>query len=280
LLLPAGALPQGQEHDELIYCEGNLALADRSAFHREICCRGTFASGFGALLQAVAADGEAVLGEETEVSRWVDARGRVLLKRGSTVRSRVSSLESIELEPQASAQSLYAPLVFTSGYQPFPDGVAGEAVASPIPASVSAPMWEPARVPGAVFTRMTPDTWLVRGDLNLPAGTRLAEKLVVQGELRSGADCYFASDIKAADVIAGPRNHFLGNVVSEDGVELGEGGVVTGNVVAETAILLCAGVRVGREGRPVVVNAGGEVRMKPNVAVHGKIAAVRAVSAL
>ena len=127
LLVTGGRFGGRDERDEMVYSEGGLYLSDRSVFRREIYCLGNLTTGGQVQLQAVAADGEIVLGVANDVARWVDARKKILISRNTVVHSRVSSGESIELEPEVSAQSLYAPLVFTSGYRPAPgSGLNGE----------------------------------------------------------------------------------------------------------------------------------------------------------
>ena len=123
-------------------------------------------------------------------------------------------------------------------------------------------------------------TWLVRSDLELPAGSRVESSLVVKGYLRTGPGCRFTEAVKAARVKLGPRNIVRRGLMSGGALEIGESGFVGGNVAAETDILLCAGVRVGVPGALTVVSAGGEVRMERNVAVCGKVAAGRTVVAV
>ncbi len=283
LLLSGGRFGGREERDELIYADGDLYLSDRAIFHREIYCLGNLQTGGHAQLQAVAADGGIVLGAANEVARWVDAQKKVLLSRGTVVHSRVCSGESIELEPETSAQSLYAPLVFTAGYHPVPDSALhGErdddspfVAMPPLPSDKIPPYLDPARC-----SRLAEDTWLVRGNLELPTDSRVDSNLIVQGELRTGPGCRFTEAVKAARIKLGPRNVVRRSLMSGGALEIGESGFVGENVAAETDILLCAGVRVGASSALAVVSAGGEVRMERNVAVCGKVAAGRAVLAV
>ena len=229
----------------------------------------------------MAADGGIVLGFDNQVSRWVDARSKVLLRRGTAVHSRVSSMETIELEQQVSAQSLYAPLIFTAGYRPVSKSPAtsGQEQQPRLAEAPPAASREesPAYLDGFPSSRLGADTWLVRGNLELRPGARVDSNLIVQGTLRSGAHCCFSADVKAGCVELGPDNRILGNLVSGSTLEIGESGLVGESVVAERDILLRAGVRVGGGGRQAVVSAGRDVKMEANVAVCGKVAAGRAV---
>ena len=285
LVLVGGRLGSRQEYEEVIYSEEDLLfLEPHSSFRGEIYSRGKLESGVGVRLRAVAADGDLTLGEHNTVARWVDARGKILLRKGTTVQSRVSSSESIELEPQVLVQSLYAPLVFTQGYRPLPGLLAGDILSNPL---VAAPQFQnanPSEVPaylrGTRCSRLAADTWLVQGDLQLASDTRVESKLVIQGTLRSGPNCYFAGDLKALRIELGARNRILGNVVSESEVEIGTSSFVGRNVVAETDIVLRAGGRVGKPDALAAVSAGREVRIEPDVAVCGKLVAGRSVMTL
>ena len=127
---------------------------------------------------------------------------------------------------------------------------------------------------------MGANTWLVRGDLELPAGSRVESSLVVKGYLRTGPGCRFTEAVKAARVKLGPRNRVRRSMASGGTIEIGESGFVGEILSADANILLCAGVRVGTSSALAVVSAGGEVRMERNVAVCGKVAAGRAVIAV
>ncbi|HWP84786.1 MAG TPA: hypothetical protein VNN17_06320 [Terriglobia bacterium] len=279
LLLNPGRYGGGGEHQTLLCCDGNLELERGSVFAREIYARGDVETGEGVQLQALASDGDVALGPDTQVARWVDAAGSILLRRGTVAHARVSSQTVIQLEAGAAAQSLYAPLVHTAGYRPV------ESYSAPAPrAEDSGTLTDAgeaalANLPTPV-ARLAADTVLVRGDLALQPGTRIASHLIVRGTLRTGADCAFFGDVKAERLELGPGNAVSGNLVSGSALRLGTGCRVARAVVAETDIVLSSGVRVGQPGALAVVSAGGEIRLEPDVAVWGKIAAGTKVTAV
>ena len=284
LVLKEGQLDGDRVCEEVVYCEGDLRLADGAVLEKEIYCRGNFRSGAGVQLQAVAADGDLELGVENRVADWVDSPQKVRLCRGTVVHNRVTSSESIELESGVLALSLYAPLIFTSGYHPgirFEAETVSRNPTHPRAAGEGNPARPlPSFLEGVQCSRLAEDTWLVQGELSLPEASRVETKLVVQGKLTTGADCTFAADVKAAEVKLGPRNRVLGNLVSEGVVAIGESCFVAKNIVAEKDVLLGSGVRVGFPEALAAVSAGGEIRMQPNAVVCGKLAAARMVITL
>jgi hypothetical protein len=287
LLVPGGRIGNGRIGNgeaEIIYSEHDLTLADGSIFRREIYSQGGVRTETGVRLQSVAADGEMVLGADNDVARWVDAQGPIVIRGGTVVGSRASSLVSIELERGVSVQSLYAPRVRTaswgaqtdSGGDPdgdessFPPEAQSDAVENGSP-----PPAVPRFLEGVRCARLDPGTWLVQEDLTLPAGSRIEDKLIVKGLLVAGSRCVFLRDVKAARLELGERNRALGNLAAEDGLQVGEGSFVARNIAAGGDVRLAAGVRVGRPDSLAVVSAAGEIILEQDVTVCGKLNAGR-----
>lgn len=290
LLLPGGRIGNGEER-EIIYSEGDLTLSDGSIFRREIYCQGRLETEAGVRLQSVAADGDMVLGADNDVARWVDAQGGIVIRGGTVVGSRASSLASIELERGVSVQSLYAPIVCTakhhaersraeahSGSNPRGEDSSFLPVAhSGAGGNGSRPLPVPGFLQGLRWARLAPGTWLAQEDLNLPAGTRVEDNLIVKGTLTSGARCVFLGDVKAARLELGERNRVLGNLAAEDRLRVGEGSFVARNIAAGGDVRLAAEVRVGRSESLAVVSATGEIILEQDVTVCGKLTAGRRV---
>jgi hypothetical protein len=277
-MLSGGKFGGDSDHDELLCCDGDLEIADRSVFRREIYSRGNMAAGLAVKLQAVAADGDVTIGPHNDVARWVDAAGSVWLRHGTVVHARVSSQDSIQLDIGVGAQSLYAPLIFTVGFKPDADYAAPDE--DPLkPVAEWQEDLSSSEIPSSV-ARLAADTLLVRGDLELKSGSRIESNLIVHGTLRSGPDCSFIGDVKAGTVELGPRNAISRNLVSGSSLRVGASSRVTKSIVAETDILLSTGTRVGQKGKLAVVTAGRNVTLEQDVAVWGKVSAGKLVSTI
>ncbi|MBI4465768.1 MAG: hypothetical protein HY647_13775, partial [Acidobacteria bacterium] len=266
LIFPDGRLGDGQGHEPVVYCEGNLALASGSTSRQEVYCRGDFKTAAGVELQAVAADGAVTLGAGSRVEKWVDAQGKTLLRSGTIVGDRVSSSVSIEMERGVSVRSLYAPRIFTAGYVPdlqTDKSMESEGHTHPVPPGT--PRTLPPCLQGVSCFPLAPDTFLVPGDLLLNSGSLVDAHLVVEGTLRSGPECAFRGHVKARAVQLGARNRIGGNLISEGAVEIGEKSFVRQCVVAATDLRLRAGARVGRPHAQAAVSAGGEITLDENV---------------
>ncbi|MBI3934929.1 MAG: hypothetical protein HY316_09575 [Acidobacteria bacterium] len=278
LLLNPGQFGGDVEHEELLCCDGDLSIADLSVFRREVYARGKVETGAGVQLQALAADRDVMLGVDNDVARWVDAIGKIWLRRGTLVHARVSSQESIQLDIGVTSQSMYAPLIFTAGYKPLAGYSAPEEEALQALADVREGM-SIAGLPTGV-ARLAADTLLVRGDLELKPGSRVDSNLIVQGTLRSGPDCAFLGDVKAGTVELGVRNEISRNLVSGSTLKLGDSCRVSKAVVAETDILLSPGTRVGQPGKLAVVTAGRNIKLEQDVAIWGKVAAGKSITTI
>ncbi|MBI2816554.1 MAG: hypothetical protein HYX72_06415 [Acidobacteria bacterium] len=276
-VLAGGCAAQAAECNNLIYCEGDIRLAENTAFHKEMYIAGNFRSGASVNLQSVAADGHIVLGLNNEVARWLDSSRTILLRSGTTVGSRISAANSIEMEPNVLAKSLYAPLIFTSRYgstSEFALSTGSQSKLHGLATSPSPALANAVEIRGA---RLSPDTWLVAGDMKLHDGESVRGNIIVQGTLRSGQSCCFDGSVKAQRIELGAQNMVSGNLVSDGAALLGEGTQVSGNIAAETDILLRVGTRVGTRARLAAVSAGRDVTLEANVAVCGKIVAGRKV---
>jgi hypothetical protein len=202
----------------------------------------------------------------------VDAVGGVRLQRGANVNSRVSSRESVQLDKGSRAQSAFAPVVFTSGY----DGKPAEE--APSKETIESDDAGLRKLPTASL--LTADTILIRGDLELKTGSVVRRSLVVHGTLHTEAECWFLGDVKAGEIALGPRNRVSRNLVSGSRLSVGEGSCIGMTVVAEGDIALASGTRVGRPGSLTAVAAGHDICLESDVAVWGKIAAGRMVAAI
>ncbi len=271
VISPRSFRPQG-ECDELIYCDGDMRLPANSIYHREIYARGRLEIGPGVRLQAAAADGDLVIGAGCKVNRWLDSQTNLSLQKGTVVRSRASASESIALEPGVSMQSLFAPLIITSELTAEPDD---EDALLP-PGKQGAP---PSYLKEVACTRLSNDTWLVSGNLDVPAGTVTHCNLVVRGPLHTGQNCFFGGDLKAGRVEIGSGNRIAGSIISDASLTIGENTKVRCNLIAAGDIRILRGARIGA-GRLSAISAGGKVFLERNIAVSGKISSAKAVISL
>jgi hypothetical protein len=121
------------------------------------------------------------------------------------------------------------------------------------------------------LTRLSPDTWLYKGDLRPSAPLRLTSKLIVRGDCRCLAGSSVL-DLKATGRLEiGPYCRCRGALVARHDLLVGAGAVIEAPVFAGRTVHLADGVRAGRPDSPVVVCGVDGVIIEPNVRMHGKV---------
>lgn len=282
-VVPNGSFAIASENacDEIICSGGNLEISRSDCnFTREIYSQGNFVAQHGVQARAIAADGYVVLGKGSAILRWVDAKGRILLQQGTTVGSRVSSLQSVEIEPGVRVASLFAPLIFTSDFASAAtnrnDSRSFESAANDGMVYKECAT-KPNFLLGVSKARFLAGRWFVPGDLVLPAGTMVEKPLVVRGILRSGDACCFAGDIRAANIVLGTRNQVHGNVASGGAIDAGEFTCIDRNISADQDVMLRNGVSVGSSNLLASVCAGKRLLLQSSVTVCGKLVANKGV---
>jgi len=131
------------------------------------------------------------------------------------------------------------------------------------------------------LVRLTSDSWLYNGDLELSAPLRLKTKLVVKGKLNCPAGSVLEGDVKAdGSMQIGAGSVSLGNLVASGSIYLGPASRFQGVIHAGETLRLCRGVRGIQGGSLVAAYSVGPLYVENNVVVHGKLASAEHVVAV
>ena len=115
--------------------------------------------------------------------------------------------------------------------------------------------------------------WHIGHHLDIPADQLVPCSLVVRGRLSTQGSGRIEGDLKARDgVHLGPGTHLLGNLFGEDDIWLDAGCTVSGLVMAEGTLHLAPGVVIGTPQHPVSVCAD-VIEVRGPVVVHGSLQA-------
>ena len=273
------ALPAGEVRDEILVVEGDFSCGAGSTLAREVCVRGNASIGTDSLVQALAADGDLLLGDRTAVARWLDSNGELTLGAESNVGARVTSLKRIRLGSGARSSSLYAPEVVSPGWDgQFPNQAEASSglleIVFPDASESADPSLKAAGLDSKNFHQLGPDTWLYKGDLRPLVAVRLAKKLVVRGDCHLPDSSVVEADIKVSKSLAlGPSCVSKGNLVAGKNIYLARACRFSGLIHAGASLLLSRETRGLREQGPVAVYAHDTLSLENNVAVRGKLAA-------
>lgn len=256
------------QHAGLVLDEGLLSALSLDVPADTICqwelgSQADVRLGVNTRVRAVAASGNIHLDKGARLLRWADAGRAVHAATGALLEGRVTAGQALTLAPGVTFSRLSAPVIAV--------GVGDASVADALPASPvvpTVPAWQPDR--GEAIDDQG-RTWRYPGRLSLPAGTVVAHKLIVEGDLHLGAGAIVQADLKVnGDLVAEQGVQFLGAVVATRNLQFGPHGRAAGPVVAEERVQLAEGVCIGAAGVLTTV-AAATIDMATGVRVHGSI---------
>lgn len=273
--------PAGRTESAILVIEGDFRCGVGCDFEKELMVKGNCVIGDGTEMQAVAADGTLHLGPGSRVHRWADAVGHLTLAPDAIVASRVTSRTSVEFLAGATAQSLFAPEIFTEGRHESEVRIALESetiVQVPHSGSQEKPAY--GYDPAKLFA-MGGDTYLYDGDLRVTAPMHLRKAMVVRGNFSCPRESLLEADVKAHGSISiGGASVVKGNLVSGKDMRLQPHAYFQGLLHAEGALRLGRGVRGLRDGIPVAAYSAGVMTVESNVVVNGKLSSAKRVVAI
>ncbi len=270
--------PQSKLEDILIV-QGSLECGPSCTFNSEIYVKENARIGAQSELQSIAADGNLVLEDGVQVTRWADSSGDLEIGPNALVRVRATAGTTIRMCEGAQVGCAFAPTVRSGHGEP---DIVKETTELPvlvleIPRKKTAE--QPAANPGGEgfapdkLRMLSPDCWMYAGDLKPPAPLRVTTKLIVKGDCIIPGGSILEGDLKAdGQVEIGPRSVCRGSVIAGGTIRFGAGSRFDGVVHAGKELWLGSGVSGGDEDARVAAYAAETVRLECGVVVHGKLA--------
>jgi hypothetical protein len=267
-ILPAGSTVAMAEEDgsigytqELLLSPGSLSLPPEKSFLGEIVAKGDLRSGRGDIIRAALAEGDIALAAGSVSLRWLHADGELSAEEDCALYGRVSADGAIRLSPFNRFERLNAPRILSAEAEDPP----------PAPQMKERKELDPKKLPG--FQELAGGRCLVKGNLELPAHSRLACDLVVTGALRVGEDTEIDGRVKARRALhLEPGVTVTGALVSGRELETEAHCILAGPVLAEGDLILGSCCRVGSMEEPTTVLAEHS-RLRPGVIIHGSLRA-------
>jgi hypothetical protein len=266
-------VPDGERIDDVVVAD-TLAAGTGCRFSREVYTKRHCRIGSESALQALAADGDVLLGRATRVIRWVDAAGEVMLEPGCRVLGRVTSAVRVLMTTGSMVKSAHAPVVVTINGRPAsrPPYEADRLSVERVTLDEEGDGWAAAGAPKP-RRQMAPECVAYDGDLKLPA-VLVPTSLVVRGNLTIGPGSILRGDVKASGTIhLGAHSVCEGNIVAGRDIHLGAETSFHGVVFAEGAVRIARGVIGSRPDPGVAVYGATTVILGPDVEIHGKVSA-------
>jgi predicted acyltransferase (DUF342 family) len=237
----------------------DLQLPSGTHFSHEIYAAGSVYGGDGVVVRAVLAENDLVLGDHAVVLRWAHAGGELRAGVGACLYGRLTSDREIRLDGACTFERLHAPRIEF--------GPPGEPILRAAP-----PDREPLRsgdLPHVVD--VSGARWLVRRDLEVPAGALVRTDLVATGGATVGRGARIEGSIKShGDLRLEEGCEVVGSVVSERDVILGRGCRVLGPILAERTVHLHEGSTAGTLERLTTISAS-RILAHTGAVAHGTV---------
>lgn len=272
-------LPPQSKASEILIVQGSLACGAGCTFESEIYVKEDARIGAGSSLQSIAVDGGLILGDRSRISRWIDARGAMVIGYGSVAGVRATSGTAIRLRPGAQVGSAVAPII--SSGQADPESAPQHEnpptpefeIPGPERSESAAPPPEIAGFERRKLRKLSSDCWMYLGDLKPCLPVHVTSQLIVKGDCVFPAGSLLDEDLKADGAIAlGANSISRGSVVAGGEVRLAAGCRFLGVVHAGKTIRLDSSVTGGTKTAPVAAFATGSLLLECGVLVHGKLA--------
>jgi len=264
--------------DEILIVRGSFRCLAGCVFNREIYIQGDAKVGAGTQLQAIAVDGNLILGHHIQVMRWVDCQGSMEIGEKSIIHSRATAGKSLLLQNGTQVKSAFAPLVHTFGVGAgqsakfeqaappeinFPAGILNLENESPSSLTLDSKL----------LKKLSHDCWIYNGDFRPSQPLRVETKLIVQGDCDIPSGSILEKDIKSKRSLSiGAGSICRGNLISDHAMWIGHSCQFYGIVHAGQTLRICAGARGGTENSNVSAFAEETLTVEENVIIHGKLA--------
>jgi hypothetical protein len=201
----------------------------------------------------LAVDGDLSLGAGCRIRRWVDSGGTAVIGAGSQLGQSASAAEVLLLDTGIAFQRLFGqPVVVVSSEE---NGGSIKKVGDPL-------------IDDHAFTD--------DNGLCFPNDCTIDHDIICRGNVRIGARVHVNATIKAhgkITLLAGTEVD--GNVISREGIDIGDDCVITGNVFAEGDVAVGKHVTVGTAEAHKSIYSAGKVVLRAGVRVHGAVISER-----
>jgi cytoskeletal protein CcmA (bactofilin family) len=194
--------------------------------------------------------GEARLGQNVLVHRWIDA-DTIIAEENLAVHGRITALKSIHFAHNSTFVRGGAPTMY------FGDEVARQAT--------------PVHVVHQVSTPEDTKRFLHEGDITVAEETPRHGNFIVRGSARVNAACHIAGSIKTYDFLrVGENVNIAGAVVAGKAIVIGAGCAILGPIISEDDIIIGPNCVIGSPAIPTTVTCRKLVIAK-GVVIHGVV---------
>jgi hypothetical protein len=213
-----------------------------------------------AALRAAWCGGDAALGRDSAVLRWLHAEGSIFLGPGSSAYGRLSASHSIQLAPGCSFERMSAPQIVTvDGDQADTLPAVRDAREAPNSSDVS-----------AMVTTSRPRL-RIQGNFSLAPGETLSANVIATGQVHFGSGAHLLGSAKSyKDTVVDEAACVHGSIVSGGTIHLGQRCFAAGPLIAERDVVIARGSCIGEPDALTTISSSG-IQIAPGCQVHGTL---------
>lgn len=215
--------------DNICYLTKSMQIDKIIHFSKEVYAKEDIELAPRTKIRAIAGEKSVIIGEDSKIIRWADAKDLLVLKSGSAAGANVTSEERLVIEPGCTFTRLYAPIIEVKKYIPQADKDIEEVV---INKDVPVYMKIERNVKVVEAHKELKNTIITKYNLTVEPGA------IVYGDIRSDGSVY----IKNNAVVAG-------NLFADESVIIEEGAIILGVVYAGVNMYIGPNVTIGKLGR-------------------------------
>lgn len=252
LILWDGKLDIGNDVESLVSITKSVEMVKEGMnFRKEIFTDHYVEFADNTTLRAISGRKSVVIGKNSVVKRWADAKELMVLKTGSVVNSNLTSKTRVVIEPGCTFKRLFAPSVEVHHFNTIID--------------------EPLAL--TVINRETPVYMGILRDIDLVKQQEEVRKTIVtRSNLLIGAGSTIYGDIKSDKSVHIKGNTVVtGNIFADENIILEMGVKVLGDVFAGNNLYVGPDVTIGKTGRTKSAIAVNNMVISEGCVFHGYV---------
>jgi cytoskeletal protein CcmA (bactofilin family) len=221
----------------LVACGGPVELPAGFQSTEDFYSRGSVRCGQQSIFRALLSEEEIVLGNDTQILRWIHAESSLSAGTHCRLYGRASSAKSITLSAGSTFERIYAPVIYSSQ----------EGAALSL------------RKEYAAYSRLAQSgigRTGIHSHMHLSADEQHRGDVVATRTINLGQGASVLGSVKAnGEIVLKERAEVHGSLVSTKRIHIASGCFVKGPIIAEREVIIDSGVQVGLPGTPTTVSA-------------------------
>jgi predicted acyltransferase (DUF342 family) len=248
------SIPPHKEINHMLYVIGNFVSGSNARFNKEVYVIDDAVIGSNNVLQALAVDNNAVIGEGVQFLRWLDAEGDVEIDKNCNLGISASAGNRLYMASNCIFRRLFGMPIMT-GHNRTTATIDHRESLAPIDTLPR----------GLSFIRVK------EGDV--PPGKIIQNNVIFTQKVQVGSDSIIMGDIKCyGDVVLKDNVRIDGNIFADGDIFIGRNARIGGHVFSQMSIYISGQTIISRPDKIKSVIGKKSISIEPDVIIHGYVA--------